>query len=297
MIMKSQVKENVKKHYSKIPQQEGNGCCESCGDQTLNVNEYGKDIGYSEEDLNSVPSGANLGLGCGNPLALEEIKPGDTVVDLGSGAGFDCFLAAQKVGPNGLVIGVDMTPEMIAKANENKEKVRTTNIDFRLGNIEELPVESDSVDMIISNCVINLSLEKPRVFREAFRVLKPGGVLAVSDIVLYRKLPWFIRKSVNAYVGCISGASTKDKYLEHIKAAGFEAIDIIQEHSVDKIFPEHDPTIQKLMRFIPLPRKTIRTLSGRYAGSIQIRASKPLTVTTNKLRHLKDKVELVSATA
>jgi len=190
-----------------------------------------------------------------------------------------------------------MTPEMIANANENKKKVRPANIDFRLGKIEELPVDSASVDMIISNCVINLSPEKPRVFREALRVLKPGGVLAVSDIVLYRKLPWFIRKSVAAYVGCISDTSTKDKYLEHIKAAGFEAIDIIQERSVDKIFPEKDPTIQKLMRFIPLPRKVIRTLSGRYAASIQIRASKPLTVTTDRLKHLKDEIELVSATA
>lgn len=202
----------------------GNSCC-SCGPSccgSINmVEEVSKQIGYSESDINAVPEGANLGLGCGNPIALASLKEGETVLDLGSGAGFDCFLAARKVGKNGKVIGVDMTPEMIEKARENKQKGDYDNVEFRLGEIESLPVADNSVDIIISNCVITLSPEKDRVFQEAFRVLKPGERIMVSDLVLLKEIPRVVRNSIEAYVSCIAGASFKDEYLERIKEAGF----------------------------------------------------------------------------
>ena len=168
-------------------------------------------IGYTEEELGAVPAGSNLGLGCGNPTALASIKAGETVLDLGSGAGFDCFLASNKVGPEGRVIGVDMTEEMIARARDNASQGGYENIEFRHGEIENLPVEDNTVDVIISNCVINLVPNKENAFKEAFRVLKPGGRLMVSDIVLLKKLPDFVKDSIEAYVGCVAGAATKDE--------------------------------------------------------------------------------------
>ena len=160
-------------------------------------------IGYSEEEMTAVPEGANLGLGCGNPTAMASLKEGETVLDLGAGAGFDCFLAAGKVGPEGRVIGIDMTPEMLEKARENAQKGNFSNVEFRLGEIENLPVADGIIDIIISNCVINLVPDKDRVFSEAFRVLKPGGRIMVSDIVLTKELPDFIKNNMAAYVGCI----------------------------------------------------------------------------------------------
>jgi SAM-dependent methyltransferase len=190
-----------------------------------------KVIGYSTEELGAIPDGADLGLGCGNPTALASLKEGEVVLDLGSGAGIDCFLAASRVGKNGKVIGVDMTPEMLERARENARKGGYTNVDFRLGEIENLPVADSSVDVVISNCVINLSPNKNRVFREAYRVLKPGGRVMVSDIVLLKELPEAIRNSVAAYTACVSGASRKEEYLATVAAAGFEDVEVVSETS------------------------------------------------------------------
>lgn len=207
------------------------GCCSKkkpCCATTVpssSIERAAEQMGYSKDDVANAPDESNLGLGCGAPLKAAGVKEGDTVLDLGSGAGFDAFLAARVVGPNGKVIGVDLTPEMVAKAKANAEKHHRENVDFRLGKIEALPVESDSVDCVISNCVINLSPDKPAVFREAFRVLKPGGRVAFSDICLTKALPTSVKKSMAAYVGCIAGASILDDYLAEMQAAGFSGVD------------------------------------------------------------------------
>ena len=225
------IKKAVRDNYAKVAT--GGSCCPGpitncCGQEDL-VKEISSSIGYSQDDMDKVPEGSNLGLGCGNPIALASIKKGEIVLDLGSGAGFDCFLAADRVGPEGKVIGVDMTPEMLEKARENAEKDNVNNIEFRLGEIENLPVADGTVDIVISNCVINLSTDKSRVFSEAFRVLKPGGRIMVSDIVLTRELPDAIRKNVSAYVGCISGAVIKGDYLDTVSKAGFTDVKILEE--------------------------------------------------------------------
>ena len=198
------IQEQVKEGYGKIAQQ-GGSCCPTsscCGDSSL-AQSISKSVGYTEQEMEGVPEGANLGLGCGNPVAILSLKEGDIVLDLGSGAGFDAFLASKKVGKTGRVIGVDMTPEMIKKAGENAKKGNYKNVEFRLGEIEKLPVEDNSIDVIISNCVINLSMEKQKVFEEAFRALKSGGRLMVSDLVLVKELPDAIKESVEAYVGAL----------------------------------------------------------------------------------------------
>lgn len=222
---------------STVPETSCSSCCgpsttpeinsssSCCGDTSLSQN-YSSRIGYTEEEQKSVPEGSNLGLGCGNPTAFASIKEGETVVDLGSGAGFDCFLAANKVGKTGKVIGVDMTPQMIDTARENAYKGNYENVEFRLGEIENLPVADNTADLIISNCVINLSPDKDKVFQEAYRVLKPGGKLMVSDIVLKEELPEDIKNSIDAYVGCVSGAILKDEYLKKIESAGFKDVEI-----------------------------------------------------------------------
>jgi len=223
------IKDIVREKYGTIAAASGS-CCPSascCGGPALT--EIGQKIGYADSDLSAVPEGANLGLGCGNPIALASLREGERVLDLGSGAGFDCFLAAGRVGPAGKVIGVDMTPEMIERARENARKDGIENVEFRLGDIERLPVEDGSVDVIISNCVINLAPDKGRVFREAFRVLKAGGRLMVSDIVLTRPLPEFVKNSVAAYIGCVAGASLKEDYLGAMKDAGFEDVRVQSE--------------------------------------------------------------------
>jgi SAM-dependent methyltransferase len=208
----------VEEHYAAVARGEASACGAPVAD-------VAKSIGYSEEEL-AIAGDANLGLGCGNPLALTELAPGMTVVDLGSGAGFDAFLALSRAGPTGHVIGVDMTDDMLALARKNVEKRGVTNVEFRKGFIEKLPIESGTVDYVISNCVINLSADKPAVFREIARVLKPGGRFAVSDIVLLKPLPDALARDISAYVGCISGASLLSDYLSIAFEAGLRDITI-----------------------------------------------------------------------
>lgn len=233
-MKEEKIKKLVRNRYAKVAKTDGSCCASSASCCSAPTSaQVSKMIGYSEDEMNNVPEGSNLGLGCGNPTALASLKEGERVVDLGSGAGFDCFLAAKKVGKKGKVIGVDMTPEMLEKARSNARKGKYTNVEFRLGEIENLPVADCSADVIISNCVINLAPNKKRVFEEAFRVLAPHGRLMVSDIVLLKELPESIQKNVEAYAGCISGAEIKNKYLELIRKAGFQEVKILQE----KIYP------------------------------------------------------------
>ena len=210
----------------------GVSCCPSC-ECGPSLIELGKRIGYSEEDLRNVPEASNMGLGCGNPVALASLKEGDTILDLGSGGGIDVFLAAKRVGHKGKVIGVDMTEEMIRRAKSAANKYGYTNVEFRLGEIENLPVEDDSVDVIISNCVINLSIDKEKVFREAYRVLKPGGKIMISDLVTEGELPEKIKKSFDAWAGCVAGALEKNEYLDTIRKAGFKKVKVVSEASYD----------------------------------------------------------------
>lgn len=233
------IKKTVKEGYAKIATSGSSCCCtSSCCGSAVSAKDIGKSIGYSDAEMNTVPEGANLGLGCGNPIAIASLKEGEVVLDLGSGAGFDAFLAAEKVGKTGRVIGVDITPEMVKRAQENALKGEYANVEFRLGEIERPPVEDNSIDVVISNCVINLSPDKQSVFKEAFRVLKPKGRLMVSDLVLTKALPEAIKESVEAYVGCLAGAIKKNEYLNFIKAAGFQDIKVISESSypVDAMF-------------------------------------------------------------
>src|SRR4030066_1291723 len=221
----AKVKKMVREGYGKIAKQENSNCGCGCGAVT-NVSEQ---MGYTKEELNSVPEGADLNLGCGNPVALASLKEGEIVMDLGSGGGLDCFLAAKRVGEKGHVIGVDMTPEMLDKARANCRKGGYKNVEFRLGEIENLPVADGTADVVISNCVINLSPEKQRVFNEAFRVLKAGGRLMVSDMVLLKDIPEAVKKSVLGYIGCVSGAEMKNEYMKMIENAGFREVKIINE--------------------------------------------------------------------
>jgi ArsR family transcriptional regulator len=225
------IKEVVKKSYGKIAAQSG-GCGCSCG-SIFDNEQIAKSIGYSEEEINTV-SGANLGLGCGNPIAMGQIKEGDTVLDLGSGAGFDCFLAAKKVGDSGKVIGVDMTEKMINKARENAEKNGYKNVEFKLGEIEKLPIGDDSIDVAISNCVINLVPDKSKAFQEVYRVLKTGGRMYLSDIVLLENLSKELKNDEELLAGCVGGALLRDEYLDIIKKAGFEVTILSEDKDISK---------------------------------------------------------------
>ncbi len=221
------VREVVRERYGRIAAEApAEGCCgggSSCG-PTAAVS-----IGYSEAELAQLPEGANLGLGCGNPQGIAALSPGETVLDLGSGGGIDCFLAAKQVGEKGWVIGVDMTPQMLARARANAEKSGVRNVEFRLGEIEHLPVADGSVDVILSNCVVNLSPDKPAVFGEAFRVLKPGGRLAISDMVATGPLPAEVRKDLDSYTGCIGGAAEISEIEKMLSEAGFVDVRIARK--------------------------------------------------------------------
>jgi arsenite methyltransferase len=234
METKEKIHEMVRERYAKAA--DGSGCCGSsgcCGADVDSVEKIALQVGYHEGDLAMIPEGANLGLGCGNPLEHADVKQGETVLDLGSGAGFDVFLASRAVGPMGRVIGVDMTPEMVDKARANAASAKVYNVDFRLGHIEDLPVNSGTVDLVISNCVVNLSPEKDKVFSEVYRVLKPGGRMLVSDLVLIKALSERLKHSVEAYVGCVAGASMKEDYLQLMRNAGFEKVEIVAEDKYD----------------------------------------------------------------
>ena len=229
--MKKDIKQNVREAYGKIAQ-EGSSCCgssSSCCSDSESVESASQLVGYTEEELKSIPEGADLGLGCGNPVALASLKEGETVLDLGSGPGMDCFLSSIRVGKKGKVIGVDMTPEMLERARANAQKGHYQNVEFRLGEIENLPLADNSVDVVISNCVINLSSDKKRVFQEAYRVLKPGGRLMVSDIVLEKALPKNLKNSNEAYCRCIAGAALKNDYLQVIQKAKFKDVKVVGE--------------------------------------------------------------------
>jgi len=241
-----QIKEAIKAKYTAIAESANMGC--SCGGgcgcgaegETGSCCGGGADpkqaaerIGYNGAELEDIPQEAMLGLGCGSPTAFVGLKPGETVLDLGSGGGIDIFLSARKVGPKGKAIGVDMNEAMIARAKEAAEEYGFENVEFRLGEIEDLPVESGTVDAIISNCVINLSTDKPKVFREAHRVLKPGGRITVSDIVTEGKIPDEIRKDLDSWASCVAGALPQEEYLNHIEAAGFKKPKILKESFYD----------------------------------------------------------------
>jgi arsenite methyltransferase len=213
----------VRDHYGQIARAGGSCAPGCCGTPQAG---YAQTLGYSADDTGNVPDGADLGLGCGNPTAIAAIRPGETVLDLGSGAGFDCFLAARQVGANGRVIGVDMTPDMITKARANAAKVKAENVEFRLGEIEHLPVSDATVDAILSNCVINLSPEKSAVYREAFRVLRPGGRIAISDVVATAPIPAALQTQAAALAGCVSGAAHIDDVRAMLREVGFTDIEI-----------------------------------------------------------------------
>lgn len=274
-MKEEKIKKIVRESYGQIAKQ-GGSCCSlpssCCGESNI-ITEISKRIGYTERDLEIVPEGSNLGLGCGNPVALASLREGDIVLDLGAGAGFDCFLAANRVGEKGRVIGVDMTPEMLEKARENARRGGYSNTEFRLGEIENLPVADNYVDVIISNCVINLSPDKNRVFREAYRVLKPGGRLIISDIVLLMDLPVEIKNSFAAYVSCVAGALTKEEYLRAIREAGFREVKVVEETPFPIGWMENDPLLKKAAEKLNLSPEKTRALS-QGVESVKISASK-----------------------
>ncbi len=216
-----------------------------CSESGLALEQMSSAMGYTETDINSVPEGSNMGLGCGNPVAIASLKPGETVVDLGSGGGFDCFLAAKKVGETGHVIGVDMTPEMVSKARKNTIKMGLGNVEFRLGEIENLPVGDNQADIIISNCVVNLSPDKLAVYRDAYRVLKPGGRIAISDILTTAPLPQEIKEDLELISACMGGAQTIAETERLLKEAGFKTINVTPRKISEEIIREWTPSINK----------------------------------------------------
>ncbi len=234
------IRELVREGYTRVAER-------NATEQSEQAAKTSRKIGYDEEQLAAVPEDANLGVGCGNPTAIDTLRPGEVVVDLGSGAGMDSFLAARAVGPSGRVIGIDMTDAMLEKARVNAVKNGYTNVEFRKGRIEELPLDDASVDAIISNCVINLSPEKNKVYAEAYRVLKPGGRMMVSDVVLEKELPEFIVQSIDAYIGCVGGASFRPVYLRTIKDAGFREVRVDKESSFGDTISLDDPQIREAM--------------------------------------------------
>lgn len=269
----------VREEYGKMAQNVSLSCC---GSSKSNARTASIKVGYSTDELESIPENANMGLGCGNPTALASLSEGETVLDLGSGGGIDCFLAAQKVGPSGMVIGVDMTPEMIDRARQNAATMGHANVEFRLGEIESLPVADSSVDVIISNCVINLSTRKDRVFRESYRALKKGGRIMISDVVLTGDLPEKLAKSVSAYVACIAGAVKKESYLQMIADAGFSDVRVIEETRIPAELWATDPLAEKIREESGMTGGTGKSLFDSIA-SIKVYAQKKINRTVPSL--------------
>jgi ubiquinone/menaquinone biosynthesis C-methylase UbiE len=271
IVRKETIKEVVKGKYSKLAEVNKSCCCPS--DDAAN-RAYVEAL-YTTEEIESLPKEVtNMSMGCGNPTAIANLKPGEVVLDLGSGGGIDAFLAARKVGPQGKVIGLDMTEEMINQAQENAKKMGLTNVEFKSGEMEAMPLPDNSVDVVISNCVINLSPDKDSVFREIFRVLKPKGRIAVSDIVTQGKLPKFIAQNAEAWTSCIGGALKEKDYLDKIRASGFSNVAIeskhIYSHKEISMFKETDSAIFEK----PLNEKQIKAVDGKIA-SIRVTAQKP----------------------
>lgn len=273
MKKEEEIRKAVREGYGKIAVKESSCCGPAtpcgCGTSQETVS---KAIGYTDDQLGALPDGANLGLGCGNPTALASLKEGEVVLDLGSGAGIDCFLAANAVGRSGRVIGVDMTSEMLERARENARKGGYGNVEFRLGEIENLPVADNSVDAVISNCVINLSPDKGRVFKEAYRALKPGGRIMISDIVLLKELPDALKNSIQAYVGCVAGATTKQEYLATVAVTGFQDIEIVSEVSTEGMVD--GATAQAIAENLGASAGALKEAASSIV-SINVRAVKP----------------------
>ncbi len=249
--MNKSVKTSVIESYGKLAQSRKNGIISklfACCDPSENANKVGASIGYSEEILNSVPKDSNLGIGCGNPSALANLENGETVIDLGSGAGFDAFIVAPIVGNSGKVIGIDLSDEMLKLAKQNAKKGNYSNVEFVKGDIEKLPLEGNIAEHIISNCVINLSQNKSAVFKEAFRVLKDKGRLSISDIVLKKELPDFIKKSLAGHIACVSGAEKLEDYLQYIEDAGFKDIKIESKSNFPLELMLADPQVMQLAK-------------------------------------------------
>jgi arsenite methyltransferase len=256
------VKAAVREAYGRIASaQQTSGCCGTSGCCEPGVQTSSSALGYSESERQTAPEGSDLGLGCGNPQAIAELQPGERVLDLGSGAGFDAFLAARQVGPSGSAIGVDMTPEMITRARGNILKTDLHNVEFRLGEIEHLPVADESVDVIMSNCVINLSTDKPAVFREAYRVLAPDGRLAISDIVALRDIPSAVRNDLEAYAGCVSGAALIAEVEGMLRVAGFVNVRVELKANSDALVQGWSPGAETLVA-----SALIRGIKPRAAG-------------------------------
>ena len=275
------VRGKVREGYGKIAQENATSGCRRgvpcCGSTPLDAAGLARHLGYSNEELQSLPDGANLGLSCGNPAALAALKPGEIVLDLGSGGGFDVFIAGRKIGATGRAIGVDMTPEMLAKARRNtssyREQTGMDNVEFRLGEIEHLPVADQSIDVIISNCVINLSPDKPQVWREMARVLKPGGRVAVSDIALWNPLPPDILKMVKALVGCVAGAVLGSETEHMVREAGLTDVVLESKRSyVEAMTHFEDPLYRKIAERLPDGAKP-----SDYITSLEVMARKPAT--------------------
>jgi len=273
------VRKLVREGYSKIATETSAGCCSPgvscCGSSPQDADKLAKELGYTVEELRALPGGANMGLSCGNPAALAVLQPGETVLDLGSGGGFDMFIAGRKVGASGRAIGVDMTAEMLSKARKNiahyQKETGLNNIEFRLGEIEHLPVADNSVDVIISNCVINLSPDKPQVWREMARVLKPGGRVAVSDMALLKPLPAEVLKQVEALVGCVAGAALASETGTMLKNAGLAEIKLTSKPGyVEAMTDWEDPLYRKLFALLPAGTKP-----ADYITSLEVQARKP----------------------
>ena len=273
------VREMVRGGYSAIAQDASADCCGAavscCGSAPQDAEKLARELGYSKEELQALPEGANMGLSCGNPAALAALKPGEIVLDLGSGGGFDVFIAGRKVGAQGRAIGVDMTSEMLAKARRNvasyREQTKLDNVEFRLGEIEHLPVADNSVDVIVSNCVINLSPDKPQVWREMARVLKPGGRVAVSDIALLKPLPPQVVKSVEALVGCLAGAVLASETERMARDAGLTDIVLKPKPGyVEAMTDWNDPLYKELVAELPPGTKP-----SDFVTSLEVQARKP----------------------